>query len=90
MKPSIQLPTSVLNWSDWQVSRFRARFEALYSGDSNGKRCYLRGLTPLGIFNTVCGCLFDQVLVHVVDTDTGRTVRWYWDAAAKHPPEVAV
>ena len=51
--------------------------------------CYLRGLTPLGIFNTVCGCLFGQVLVRVVDTDTGRMVRWYWDAAVKHPPEAA-
>jgi len=51
-------------------------------------RCYLRGLTPLGIFNTVCGCLFGQVLVRV-DTDTGKTVRWYWDAAVKHPQETA-
>ena len=50
-------------------------------------RCYLRGLTLLGIFNTVCGCLFGQVLVRV--TDTGKTVRWYWDAAVKHPPEAA-
>ena len=52
-------------------------------------RCYLRGLTPLGIFNTVCGCLFNRVLVKVTDTDTGKTVRWYWDAAVKHPPEAA-
>ena len=52
-------------------------------------RCYLRGLTPLGIFNTVCGCLFGQVLVRVMDTDTGKVVRRYWDAAVKHPPEAA-
>lgn len=52
-------------------------------------RCYLRGLTLLGIFNTACGCLFGQVLVRVTDTDTGKTVRWYWDTAVKHPPEVA-
>ena len=53
------------------------------------ERCYLRGLTLLGIFNTACGCLFGQVLVKVTDTDTGKTVRWYWDAAVKHPPEAA-
>jgi hypothetical protein len=53
-------------------------------------RCYLRGLTLLGIFNTICGCLFGQVLVRVTDTDTGKTVRWYWDAAVKHPPEVHI
>ena len=87
MKPSIQLPTLVLNWSDQQVSRFRARFEALYSG--NRTRFYVRGITPLGIFNTVCGCLFGQVLVRIVDIDTGKTVRWYWDAAVKHPQEAA-
>jgi len=51
-------------------------------------RCYLRGFTLLGIFNTVCGCLFGQVLVRVIDTDTGKVVRRYWDAAVKHPPEV--
>jgi len=31
---AIELPDSVLNWSDRQVARFRARFEALYSGRS--------------------------------------------------------
>ena len=57
--------------------------------DAPPERCYLRGLTPLGIFNTMCGCLFGQVLVRVVDTDTGKTVRWHWDKAVKHPPEAA-
>ena len=52
-------------------------------------QCYLRGLTLLGIFNTVCGCLFNRVLVKAV-SDTGEVVRWYWDAAAdKYPPEKA-
>ena len=52
----------------------------------NRGRCYLRGLTLLGIFNTVCGCLFGQILVKAVE-DTGEAVRWYWDAADNHPPE---
>jgi len=48
-------------------------------------RCYLRGLTVLGLFNTVWGCLFGWVLVKVRDVETGRTVRWYWDRAEEHP-----
>ena len=50
-------------------------------------RCYLRGLTLLGIFNTIVGCLFNRVLVVARDTETGRVVRWWWDKAANWPPE---
>jgi len=35
-------------------------------------RCYVRGWTPLGLFNTVIGCVFNRVLVKTVDTDTGE------------------
>lgn len=49
------------------------------------KRCYIRGLTALGLFNTFCGCLFNIVLVKVCDSDTGKIVCWYFDRADKHP-----
>ncbi len=48
-------------------------------------RCYLRGWTPLGLFNSLVGCLFNRVLVKVEDSRTGRTVRRYWDRASAHP-----
>lgn len=51
------------------------------------RRCYLRGPSPLGLFNTVAGCLFNRVLVRCVDQETGKTVSWYWDKATDHPPE---
>ena len=50
-------------------------------------RCYLRGLTPLGIFNTICGCLFNGVLVKVVNESTGKIHRRYWDRASDWKPE---
>ena len=53
-------------------------------------RCYLRGLTPLGLFNTVWGCLFNRVLVKVHDVETGTTVKWYWDTATNWPQQPAV
>lgn len=51
-----------------------------------GNRCYLRGMTPLGLLNTVLGCLLNRVLVRCRDSETGRTVRWRWDRATDHPP----
>jgi hypothetical protein len=48
-------------------------------------RCYLRGLTPLGLFNTICGCLFNRVLVRTRDTETHQVTGYYWDIATKHP-----
>lgn len=51
-----------------------------------GNRCYLRGLTWLGLFNTVTGCLFNRVLVKEVDMETRRVVRRYWDRADRYPP----
>lgn len=47
-------------------------------------RCYVRGETPLGLFNTVIGCVFNRVLVKTVDTDTGRIMSWFWDKATDH------
>lgn len=47
-------------------------------------RCYLRGLSLLGIFNTIIGCLFNRVLVVAQDIETGRVVRW-WDLATNWP-----
>ena len=49
-------------------------------------RCYLRGLSWLGLFNTLIGCLFNRVLVRCVDSETKKTIRWYWDLATNHPP----
>jgi hypothetical protein len=53
------------------------------------KRCYLRGTSALGIFNTVIGCLFNRVLVRKVCTicEQRCTVGWYWDKASLHPQE---
>jgi hypothetical protein len=49
------------------------------------KRCYLRGLTLLGLLNTVLGCLFNRVIVRVTDTATGSTLRLVWGKATDHP-----
>lgn len=48
-------------------------------------RFYLRGLTPLGILNTVTGFLFNRVLVRGIDSST-NAVAWWWDKATNHPP----
>ncbi|GAH64752.1 unnamed protein product, partial [marine sediment metagenome] len=48
-------------------------------------RCYLRGTSWLGLFNTVIGCLFNRVLVRRVDDQTKETVGWFWDKATKWP-----
>jgi hypothetical protein len=48
-------------------------------------RCYLRGWTLLGLFNTVIGCLFNRVLVQVTDRATGKTLRWRLDKATDWP-----
>ena len=50
-------------------------------------RCYLRGWSVLGLFNTIMGCLFGRVLVRVRDLDTGQIIDWYWDRAECHPPQ---
>lgn len=48
-------------------------------------RCYLRGTSRLGLFNTVIGCLFNRVLVRRVDDQTKKTVGWFWDKATRWP-----
>jgi hypothetical protein len=73
--------------SGWTQPPVYVEASRSYLQEERSRRCYLRGISPLGLFNTVCGCLFGQVLVRVVDTDTGKALRWYWDAAVKHPPE---
>lgn len=50
-------------------------------------RCYLRGWTPLGLLNTVIGCLFNRVLVRHIDTETGKTVNWSMGVATDYPPD---
>jgi len=45
------------------------------------RRCYFRGWSWLGLFNTVMGCLFNRVLVHAIDHRSGKTVSWYWNPA---------
>lgn len=48
-------------------------------------RCYLRGTSLLGLFNTMIGCLFNRVLVRVNSSD-GRAIDWRWDKATNWPP----
>jgi len=48
-------------------------------------RVYLRGISPLGILNTVCGILFNRVLVHIINTDTREHIAWRWDKADNWP-----
>jgi hypothetical protein len=54
-----------------------------------GNRCYLRGWTALGLFNTIIGCFLGRVLVRIKNLDTGRIIAWRWDRADQHPPEGA-
>jgi len=49
-------------------------------------RCYLRGLSVLGLFNTLIGCLFNRVLVIRIDSDTDKLCGWLGDLATNHPP----
>ncbi|MCL5994485.1 MAG: hypothetical protein M1546_00325 [Chloroflexi bacterium] len=49
-------------------------------------RCYLRGLTPLGLFNTLAGCLFNRVLVRHTCAVCGRTLYWSLQKAEAFPP----
>jgi len=49
-------------------------------------RCYLRGFTLLGLFNTLIGCLINRVLVRCIDLDS-RKVSWRWDKATNHPQQ---
>ena len=48
-------------------------------------RCYLRGTSLLGLFNSVVGCLFNRVLVKRVDRVTKQIVGWFWAKAADFP-----
>jgi hypothetical protein len=48
-------------------------------------RCYMRGLTLLGLLNTAIGCVFNRVLVRGEDDETGKTVFWRWDKATDWP-----
>ena len=52
-------------------------------------RFYLRGTSPLGIFNTIIGALFNRVLIRCVDIDTNKTVSWFIDKGTSHPPQSA-
>jgi len=46
---------------------------------------WIRGKSILGLFNTITGILFNMVLVKVVDDETGKTLKYYWDKAENHP-----
>ncbi len=52
-----------------------------------GNRVFLRGTSPLGLFNTVIGTLFNRVLVRMLDVPTDKTVGWFWDKATNHPQD---
>lgn len=49
-------------------------------------RCYLRGWTLLGLFNTVIGCVFNRVLAKIMDMETGKTLSWFWGKGTDFPP----
>jgi len=79
--------TDAQAWEEMSV--LRRAIEAAGAEGEKGEmsnRCYLRGTSLLGIFNTIIGCLFNRVLVVAKDTDTGKVVRRYWDRAGAHPP----
>ena len=48
-------------------------------------RCYKRGTSLLGWFNTIVGCLTNRVLVKRVDRDSGQIVGWFWGKATDFP-----
>jgi len=60
----------------------------LTKGGCMSNRCYLRGTSLLGLFNTVIGCLFNRVLVKVTIADTNEVIDWWWGYADKFPPAV--
>jgi len=85
-----RLQTYVTDAQAWQEMPI-LRWSVKAAGAERGKgkmsnRCYLRGTSLLGLFNTIIGCLFNRVLVVAKDTDTGKVVRRYWDWADEHPP----
>ena len=47
-------------------------------------RCWLRGWSLLGLFNTISGCLFNRLLVKIVDIETQETLSWFWCKAAEY------
>ena len=66
----------------------------LTKGGCMSNRCYLRGTSLLGLFNTVIGCLFNRVLVrelYYVDeytiSDDPPKYCWYFDKATNWPKQ---
>ena len=53
-------------------------------------RCYIRGLTWIGLLNTLTGILFNRVLVRHRDSVTHKTVRWSIANATGFPPDKKV
>jgi len=51
-------------------------------------RFYLRGLTPLGLLNTLLGAVLNRVLVRCRDSQSGKVVGWRWMRADAFPPEI--
>lgn len=50
-------------------------------------RFYLRGTSPLGIFNTVFAFLFNRVLILHVDKDTNKVVKRSIAKGTRFPPK---
>lgn len=48
-------------------------------------RCYLRGTTLLGLFNTIIACLFNRVLVRHTCACCNRTLYWSVQRAGSFP-----
>lgn len=44
----------------------------------------LNGMSLLKLFNIIARGLLGRVLVCIVDIDTGKTVRYFWDEVNKH------
>jgi hypothetical protein len=53
----------------------------------NKDRCYIRGLTLLGLLNTIIGCVFNRVLC-IVTTEDGKIIDYFFDKADRWPPSV--
>lgn len=47
------------------------------------ERFWIRGWTPLGLFNSLAACLTGRVLVRLVSRE--RTVGWRWQRAEDFP-----
>lgn len=57
-------------------------------------RYYIRGWTPLGLFNTITACVFNRVLVKVIDHQAAgwdmiyTKTTYHWENAEKYDKKI--